>query len=443
MATKLYPAASLAGSQNRLNPFGIAGFWEDFSSFWNGLNNHGDFHTSHFKTTKGDGIRNMVGNTADGPVKLVKSGLNISDPVASAFTLSGTVTFNLWASEDSMLANATVIVALFKLDRFGTLTFISEHIFGTELVVGTQTVCNWTDTPTSTDFGVGDHICAVIGATDSTSQTMNAGHNVTVSKAGITDGVDGDTWIEFTENVTFIPEVHPGGTTLHLTNRSESVGEGAMAPRSMSPTRDNSITSYTVNSIAGPLTAPIQWTLDHTLNVKVQWFSKPLRGFTLSGLVAARCPFFIQGEDVIPTNGICMMAELAICDNDGLNAVVWASQLIGIPNLDDTGMGLQSEGQNFSESNPGRVVYLAGPNTVINDGERFRCRIYIVENWTDNSSSPMETGWVAEMKIGNPFGFTVSDGYVRFSQGVYELADTGHEVPAGFFSPELRPEMWF
>lgn len=449
MATKLYPAASLASeppvNSQRVDPFGIGGFWEDFSGFWDGLNNHNDFHVSHFRTVKGFGIRNSTAASVTGPAKLVSTGLNISDPIATAITISGTVTFNIWAQEANMSANATLLVALMKLDRFGTLTLISEHSFGTELVIGVSTVCNWTAAPTSTDFEVGDHICAVIGFTDATSLTMGAGFNLTLSKAGTTDAADGDTWIQFTENISFIPEGRPGGTVLHLTDRDETgVGSGSMVPKLLSPTRDNAISSAVRDTVAGPLSAPLQWTEDTTSDVPIQWFSKPLRAFTLSGLIGLRLPHLVPGESFPYDSAVCVFGEFAICDNSGLNPVIWCSQVIGVPNLDDTGAGLETESAvNDTNALYGRIVYMCGPDVSVTDGQRFRVRAYICENWSDNSTCPMESGWTAQLNYGNPGGFKQSDGYVIFSQGVYELADTDHEVPAGYFHPELVPEMWF
>lgn len=121
---------------------------------------------------------------------------------AGGWTLSGTVTFNLWAFESSTPANAGMRVRLFKRTAAGSVTEIGGGPFdkGTELPTAVA-VQNWTGTPTSTAFAEDDRL--IVRAYVTNIGTMGGSRNVTLDYNGGTAAADGDTWVQLTENVTF------------------------------------------------------------------------------------------------------------------------------------------------------------------------------------------------------------------------------------------------
>lgn len=121
----------------------------------------------------------------------------------NAVTISGTVSLNVWGQESLMTTNAGFAVVVSRYDGSGT--FISDvvaqanagHADGVELGTAAA-LMTWTATPTSTTFAAGDWLGVVLHA-DAVG-TMAAG-GVFVDTDGPTGGVDGDTFISFTETI--------------------------------------------------------------------------------------------------------------------------------------------------------------------------------------------------------------------------------------------------
>lgn len=129
----------------------------------------------------------------------------ISSPLTSGLTISGTVTFNVWALESALTANSTVSVSLFRYTAGAELgTAFASAAFGSELTTSIA-VNNWTVAPTSTTFIAGDRIVAYINITPA-GGTMGSAKTVTVDYGGPTAAADGDTWFQFTEALTFDSE---------------------------------------------------------------------------------------------------------------------------------------------------------------------------------------------------------------------------------------------
>ena len=74
----------------------------------------------------------------------------ITPPLAAAVTISGTVTFNFWASESSMSANATIccMVQRVAATTFELSDIVTGSSFGTELGTGLAAK-QWTSATTS------------------------------------------------------------------------------------------------------------------------------------------------------------------------------------------------------------------------------------------------------------------------------------------------------
>jgi hypothetical protein len=153
----------------------------------------------------------VVGTTNG--VEVQQSGFNpnvwYSGPLSADFTISGVITFNLWAFEGTMNANAGINAQIEKIDgATGAITLIVKSAFATEL--GTSgTANNFTATPGA---GVlchrGDRLRVRVFAKDA-GGTM-AVDQFSFTYAGTTAAASGDSFITFTENLTFETAGDPG-----------------------------------------------------------------------------------------------------------------------------------------------------------------------------------------------------------------------------------------
>jgi hypothetical protein len=140
----------------------------------------------------------------------------ISDPLAADVTISGTITINVWAAESASGANVAINARIFRLQPDGTLTEIAKSTRTTEVAVTTRAVNNFTVTPTSTAMKAGDRL-AMVYFGDDAGTGMNSGFTFNHSAGSASGGVDGDTFITFTEDMTFLTS-DPSGTQLFLTD---------------------------------------------------------------------------------------------------------------------------------------------------------------------------------------------------------------------------------
>lgn len=158
-------------------------------------------------------IANSITNTTAGGTRIQATRTGggtvikwISPPLLTAITISGTVTFNFWAKQQALANNATLRAELYQLPAGGVESAVAfaAASFGSPLTT-TVAVNNWTASPTATTFGEGDRIVIYLYIVN--SGTMGAGTpGVTMQYNGSTPGAAGDTWVSFTEAVSFQTE---------------------------------------------------------------------------------------------------------------------------------------------------------------------------------------------------------------------------------------------
>ncbi len=163
-------------------------------------------------STQGQGLTTSVVNSVSGPttgVQLTKTAggsalVWISPPLAAPVTIAGAVKMNAFASESQPSCNCGMQVTLYKYSggSVGSAFLNSER--GTELASSISQQ-NWTATPTSTSFAIGDRIVIKWWINDA-GGTMGNGKTVTTDYDGSTAGADGDTWVQFTDVLSFQPE---------------------------------------------------------------------------------------------------------------------------------------------------------------------------------------------------------------------------------------------
>lgn len=168
------------------------------------------------------GLSTGSGNTVGGPTAGVQianvaatahPSIWISKPL-NAVTISGTVTFNFWMSESNMSANVGAQAIVYRCDSLGVIqsTIINSEK-GVELPVTTRAAQNWTAAPTSTAIGSGERIAIRVFGND--VGTMGSGFSFDYSQGAASGGVDGDSFVTFTETISeftatpFVPLPHP------------------------------------------------------------------------------------------------------------------------------------------------------------------------------------------------------------------------------------------
>ncbi len=288
----------------------------------------------------------------------------VSPPLAADVTISGTITCNIWASENNMSANVAINVIIERIDSQGQIQETVVKTTRTTELGTTAAAENFTATPTSTAFNKGDRIRARIFGDD--AGTMASGFTFTVALDGPTTGASGDTYIQFNENLTF-QTTTPAGSTLYFTNTVSPVATAA-DDREVWTTAGSSTATATTNTTAGWLANPIQVTATAGGTV-VDFWTKPLAAFTLSGPVQ----FTLAANESPSTLTFAAIGvEISRVDNDGSNATVWGKNHRGI-----NGTGTADY-----------TFWVTGDDLAVSEGQRLRLRVYI----DDAGAGPLVTG---------------------------------------------------
>src|SRR5215831_823627 len=365
-------------------------------------------------TSPGTALSTWTTNTVAGPISGTaltgRSGsgsgagaLYVSPPLDRAVTISGTMTYNIWASESSMNANATIKVMFIKISGTnGTSSQVLNANFSTELST-TLAACNWTATPSSTSFAKGDRIGLYIMEWDATATTMASGFTITHTIDGPTGGSSGDSWVQFTETfdfqqttvsgTTFYPNnisvpglTPPGGTDYWLLALTDANSGGANA-----------------TAVTGPA-SPITMKASLTTN-PFEMYTNPLQAFTLSGVVNVALPCTMQ-LGATNNDTFSMRAALDVVNNDGSLSSAW-----GAINNDNSSDPTNCKAAiHFISTTWGTInCWLSGADVAVSDGQRLRVKLYF-----DDAMTPMVTGWNPNMSThgSSPFGF------VQLSQSV-------------------------
>jgi hypothetical protein len=314
----------------------------------------------------------------------------LSEPLAADVTISGTITFNVWGLESAMAANVQPQVIVDQVGPTGTITEILNSESATEFGTAAE-VRNWTGAPTSTAMKRGDRIRVRILGND--AGTMASGNTFNIDYDG-PDAVDGDTWVQFTETLTF--ESDAAGTQLFLTDTASDVATADVDREAWTSRGSGSLTDVT-NTAAG-WTSAIQVT-DTAGGTAVTWWTKRLSAFTLGGKATAN----LRAVESNQAANVGLRAEIAICDADGSNAVVWAS----------AGQG----GEVTDISDAAYPVYPAGPDTAVTDGQRLRIRVLV----DDSAQSALVTGHTVTTTYNGTSAAAAGDTYVTLQQTVTEF----------------------
>ncbi len=287
---------------------------------------------------------------------LINTIVFFTPPLAADVTISGTVTYNMCALESSMSANAVIGAALYRVDEQGALTVLSALSFFTTELNTSLRKDTWTATPTSTNMKNGDRIMLAICFDDAPATTMASGFTLTLRTGGSLANV-ADSNVQFTETLSFY-KTEPAGTSFYMNDTASDLG-GIVKELATTAGAVSGTAIHT--TLTGPLTFPgDQWTISAG-GADIEWTTPALDAFTLAGPVRVNITRS-SGISINTFNSpFCLtVCELAILDNDGTNAVVWARGFA----TDDA-----QAGTTWSE-------YITGPSTSVAAGKRLRLRIF-------------------------------------------------------------------
>jgi hypothetical protein len=131
----------------------------------------------------------------------------VSAPLSAGVTISGTITPNLWGKESATQCNcgARYEVLRWSVANGGIVSSLGVSTDGglTEWGTGSAVRTAPTLTPTSTAVVAGDRIVIAIYNDDGNGVTENSGRNWTLDYDGASTGSDGDTYLSFTETISF------------------------------------------------------------------------------------------------------------------------------------------------------------------------------------------------------------------------------------------------
>jgi hypothetical protein len=186
-------------------------------------------------TTRGAGVTTAVVNTAAAGTEIPWSEVAggspalafISPAVSAGFTLAttDTMTFNIWAVESSMNANAGARARVYIWRRWtNALNEVPGGPWSDGVEFGTAiAVMNWTGNPSSNvTVDIGDRIVLALFITN--VGTMAGGFTCTMDLEGATGAADGDSWLQLTNTVSFLAE-----TPLDVLARPQRCGQ-SLAP---------------------------------------------------------------------------------------------------------------------------------------------------------------------------------------------------------------------
>lgn len=119
-------------------------------------------------------------------------------------TISGNVTFNLWANESNTLANAAITAELLRMDGSGNQLGTIVPVMGTRPeLANTSTAQNWSQTPTAMTIYEGERLGLRVHIDDASGMTMAAGRTVSLYMDNKNSGASGDSWVQLAE--TLVP----------------------------------------------------------------------------------------------------------------------------------------------------------------------------------------------------------------------------------------------
>lgn len=366
-------------------------------------------------TIRGSGAVAETTNTVTGAtngVEVVDGAAGIpyewwSWPLDADTTISGAITGNLWAAENNMSANVAINFVVDKVSATtNTITQIVKSARTTEVAVTTRAVNNFTATPgAGVTLDKGDRLRVRIFGDD--AGTMASGFTFSFGFSGSSAGVDGDSYIEFTETFGFLSG-DPSTTQLFLTDTASDCSTASVDKEAWT-SRGGGVTNKATNTSAGWV-SPIQMT-DGAGGTVIDWFTKQLQAFTLSGLIVGN----IRMLESNAAANASVRLEIARVNSDGTSPTVYSSwgcapNQNGHPDVGELGTTERVE-----------FFRLSGDDLAFTDGQRIRIRLYV-----DDApyNGPLVTGHTASVYYAGTSGGASGDSWIKLGQTLTEFSST-------------------
>lgn len=318
----------------------------------------------------------------------------LSAPLAAGVTISGSITWNLRASENNMSANVAINGILEVINgATGAITLINKTTRVVELAVLTQTAENFAQTPVAgVACNKGDRLRVRIFGDD--VGTMASGFAFTFWWDGPTAAASGDSYLTLTETLTFASE--PAGSQVFPTATASAVAT-ASVDRDAWTSRGAGVQNDATNTVVGPTTG-VQ-TTDTAGGTVVDWFTRSLTAFTLAG--AVRCNIRIDSAGQALGVGV----EIALVANDGSGPTVWGKVVSGLAPIPEGAMSF----------------LVSGADLAVTAGQRLRLRLYLKDAADPGSSTNlMGSGAIAKTYYAGTVSGASGDTFLTFTQTLTE-----------------------
>lgn len=421
MATQLFLLNSLADTHIGTNAANLRGTgigWNPFA----------------LSLSRGDGVNAISQATIAGPTNGVEAGSNgtsptnaynwLSPPLAADVTISGAVTGNLWASESNMSANVAINFVVDKIDgATGAITEIVRSSRTVEVAVTTRDANNFTATPGA---GVackrGDRIRVRVFGDDSTAN-MGSGFTFALGYDAASAGVDGDSYVTFTETFSFEegPGPHVG---VSISDGAASLGAtatSASVAQSFIPAAAGDVESFKIQ-LGAKIGSPtgLDW------SIRADSSGSPSASSLASGTIGTGLPDGIHtvrldpGELTLSTATTYWLVLTYTGTIDGTNFYTWRrdgteSYTDGVAKNNPSAWQLISPAGDlcFAVVTAGSVMYLTDTASDVSTASVDR------EAWTSRGSGSVDdvtntaAGWTAPLQLTDTAGGTVVDWFTK------------------------------
>jgi hypothetical protein len=261
-----------------------------------------------------------------------------------------------------MTTNSTVAVVIWAFHKNGTYSVIFTSSNVTELTT-TLAEYAWNGTPNAVSLSPGDVIAVGIYFDDASGATLGSSTSYFAYDAAPPSW---DSFVQFTEDITFSESAPTGTTTNLLETASDLSGKNRLWTDTTSTQ-----TSYVVNTSASP--QQNQWTATAGGST-VEWITPQLQAVTFSGL----CSFTTWALTSDSNSGVTTLARLYKTAADGTGAVQ---------------IGAGRSFQSAATTTTGLTFYVPVGVTIA-DGERLMVRLY-----TTASNVNQASGYTATVKL--------------------------------------------
>jgi hypothetical protein len=314
----------------------------------------------------------------------------ITPPLDRDVTISGTVTFNLWGSVTAD-ANCGFRVRIDSQADAPSTTWLVNSDSGLELTT-TPAAQNWSGgVVNSISYQKGDRLDVVV-LIDDEGGSMVSGQTATLDRGAASAGVQGDSWIEFSETFGFQDvDAVPSGDVRYLSNTNTGLGIFGGTTHLLTTGRDGAVQDVHAFGADSWFT---EWLL-HDWITEQATYDIPLQGIIRLDLRAYYTRSFSSDRAFFSV-------QCFVCDADGSNAVLWGRGNNGVT------MALNAEAAYPR-------IAIAGPDTTIATGQRLFFRFQLAPDDIDPNASTSDNhlvygggtpGGSGDSKITFPFSFT-------------------------------------